>query len=449
MNEINAPEDRLRSEIEDLKRQLEEQKKLAAAHPQAHGEPKPPSWRTLVLVLLLLAALGAAGYYAGYAPRQRRELMLAAETRDAIQSLPVVNVKSVERESAQSSLVLPGNIQAVTEGPVLARSSGYIRKRYVDIGDRVKAGQVLVEIEAPELPQQIKQATSAIDQANATVQQAEAALLQARANLGLAKVTNERWKNLLAKGAVSRQDSDTYAAQYEAQLANVQALEKAVSAARSNVSALEANLGRLNDLLAYQTVRAPFYGVITVRNVDDGALVTEGATLLYRIAQTDRLRTYLNVPQSDAPSVRVGQQATLEIPDLPGPKFPAAVTRTANALDPSSRTLLVEVQAPNPAGELMPGMYAQVDLAVPRKSPSLVIPSDTLVVRSDGPQVAVVSPDGLVHFTRIRLGRDLGDRLEVLGGLGDGVQLAVNPSDDVLEGARVKPVFEAKAPAKR
>ena len=317
-------------------------------------------------MLLLLAALGAAGYYAGYAPRQRRELMLAAETRDAIQSLPVVNVKSVERESAQSSLVLPGNIQAVTEGPVLARSSGYIRKRYVDIGDRVKAGQVLVEIEAPELQQQIKQATAAIDQANATVQQAEAALLQARANLGLAKVTTERWKNLLAKGVVSRQDSDTYPAQYEAQLANVQALEKAVAAARSNVAALEANLARLNDLLAYQTVRAPFDGVITVRNVDEGALVTEGNTLLFRIAQTDRLRTYLNVPQSDAPSVRVGQRAILQIPDLPGRKFPAAVTRTANALDPSSRTLLVEVQAPNPAGELLPGMYAQVDLAVPR-----------------------------------------------------------------------------------
>jgi RND family efflux transporter MFP subunit len=448
MNEINAPEDRLRSEIEDLKRQLEEQKRLAARS-QAHGDSKPPSWRSLVMVLLLLAALAAAGYFAGFAPRQRRELMLAAETRDAIQSLPMVNVEKVERESAQSNLVLPGNIQAVTEAPVLARSSGYIRKRYVDIGDRVKAGQVLVEIEAPELQQQIKQATAAIDQGSSSVQQADAALLQARANLGLAQVTNDRWKKLLAKGAVSRQDSDTYAAQFEAQQANVQALEKAVAAAHSNVSALEANLARLNELLAYQTVRAPFAGVITVRNVDEGTLVTEGSTLLFRIAQTDRLRTYLNVPQSDSASVRVGQRANLSIPDLPGRKFPAAVSRTANALDPSSRTLLVEVQAANPAGELMPGMYAQVDLAVPRKSQALVIPSDTLVVRSDGPQVAVVSPEGQVHYTRIQLGRDLGDHLEVLGGLEDGVQLAVNPSDDVREGARVKPVYVPKAPAKR
>ena len=447
MNEINAPEDRLRSEIEDLKRQLEEQKKLAA-QVQAQ-QARPPSWRTLLAVIVLLAALGAAGYYAGYAPHQRRELMLAAETRDAIQSLPVVNVEQVERESAQSSLVLPGNIQAVTEAPVLARASGYIRKRNVDIGDRVKAGQVLVEIEAPELQQQIKQASAAIDQGNSTVQQADAALLQGRANLGLAQVTTERWKKLLAKGAVSRQDSDTYQAQFEAQQANVQALEKAVSAAHSNVAALQANLARLNELAGFLTVRAPFDGVVTERNVDEGALVTEGSTLLFRMAQTDRLRTYLNVPQSDAPSVRVGQQAFLQIPDRAGRQYPATVTRTASALDPSSRTLLVEVQAPNPAGDLMPGMYAQVDLAVPRKNPALMIPSDTLVMRSDGPQVAVVSANGVVHYTRIQLGRDLGDHLEVLSGIEYGQQLAVNPSDDVREGVRVKPVFEAKPPAKR
>ena len=446
MNEIHPTEDRLRSEIEDLKRQLEEQRKLAAQK-QAHA--RPPSWRSLVMVVLLLAALAAAGYFVGYLPRQQRELQLAAETLDSVRSLPVVNVEPVGRESSESSLVLPGNIQAVTETPVLARSSGYIRKRYVDIGDRVNPGQVLVEIEAPELQQQIKQASASIEQAASNTQQAEAALLQARANLGLAQVTNERWKKLLAKGAVSRQESDTYQAQYDAQQANVQALEKAISAARSNVSVQQANLARLNELLAYLTVRAPFAGVITERNVDEGTLVTEGTTLLFRIAQTDRLRTYLNVPQSDAPSVRVGQQAFLQIPDLPGRKFPAAVTRTANALDPSSRTLLVEVQAANSRGELLPGMYAQVDLAVPRANPSLLIPSDTLVVRSDGPQVAVIGADGVVHYTRIQLGRDLGDHLEVLSGLQAGLQLAVNPSDDVREGARVKPVIETKAPAKR
>jgi len=444
MNDTNTSEDRLRLEIEDLKRQLEEQKRLAA-HPPAKG----PSWGTALMVVLLLAALAAAGYYFGYAPRERRELVLEAETRSAGQSLPVVNVKRVARGAGHSTLALPGNIQAVTETPILARSSGYIRKRYVDIGDRVQANQVLVEIEAPELQQQIKQATAAIEQGGSVVQQSEASLLQARANLGLAQVTNDRWKKLLAKGAVSRQESDTYQAQFDAQQANVQALERAVAASKSNVSALEANLARLNELNGYLTVRAPFDGVITVRNVDNGALVTEGSTLLFRIAQTDHLRTYLNVPQSDAAAVRVGQAATIEIPDLPGRKFPATVSRTANALDPSSRTLLVEVQAANPRGELLPGMYAQVDLNVPHANAAAVIPSSTLVVRSDGPQVAVVGPDGVVHFQHIVLGRDMGDQLEVLSGVEEGQQLAVNPSDDVREGARVNPVVDVAAPAKK
>jgi RND family efflux transporter MFP subunit len=194
----------------------------------------------------------------------------------------------------------------------------------------------------------------------------------------------------------------------------------------------------------YQTVRAPFYGVITLRNVDTGMLVTEGATLLYRIAQTDRLRTYLNVPQAEADSVRPGQKATLVIPDLASRKFPGVVTRTANALDPSSRTLLVEVQAPNAGGLLLPGMYAQVDLAVPRKEPPLTIPGDTLVVRDNVTQVAVVSADGTVHYHRIQLGRDFGDRLEVLSGLEQGQLLAVNPSDSVRDGVKVKPLRAEK-----
>jgi RND family efflux transporter MFP subunit len=262
-------------------------------------------------------------------------------------------------------------------------------------------------------------------------------------------VTAQRWENLSKKGVVSRQENDTYQAQWAAQQANVNALEKAVAAARNNAAAVEANVARLNDLLAYQTVRAPFAGVITLRNVDAGALVNEGNTLLYRIAQTDRLRTYLNVPQADAGSVRVGQQAVLVVPDLPGHGFPGAVTRTANALDPATRTLLVEVQVPNPGALLMPGMYAQVDLSVLRKDPPLLIPGDTLVVRSDGPQVAVVAPDGRVHFARIQLGRDFGDRLEVLSGLEDGQQVVVNPSDAIREGAQVKPVAakETAAPA--
>jgi len=444
MNQVNNTEERLRSEIEELKRQLEEQKKLIATR---HGEAKRPSGATLVTLALVTIVLMVAGFFLGYLPRQRREQVLAAESRAEVLSLPVVNVRMVERSETRSSLVLPGNIQAVTEGPVLARATGYIRKRNVDIGDRVTAGQVLAEIEAPELKQQIRQAQATIDQANQTVQQAEAALLQGRANMNLSRVTRDRYQTLFEQKVVSRQDIDNYSAQYEAQQANVQALEKAIGAARSNAAAAEANLARLNDLVGYQMVRAPFAGVITLRNIDSGVLVNEGSTLLFRIAQTDRLRTYVNVPQADADSVRVGQQATLLIPDLPGRKFTGTVARTANALDPATRTLLAEVQAANPGGVLMPGMYTQVDLAVPRKDPPLVIPADTLVVRADGPQVAVIGADGGVHYTRVQLGRDMGDHLEVLGGVAEGQQLAVNPSDAVREGVKVKAVLAPKKKA--
>jgi RND family efflux transporter MFP subunit len=445
MNDINTNEQQLRSEIEDLKRQLANSRNAAREAPN-----KAPTSRTAVVVVLLLICLVLAGYYLGYLPRQKRELALAAESKTDGEALALVTVSPVKRAGATSSLVLPGNIQAVTEAPVLARASGYIKTRSADIGDRVKEGQVLAEIEAPELDQQILQAQAAIDQAQSTIEQSQAALQQGQSNEGLAKITAEREQKLFDRNVVSRQDNDTAQMQYAAQQSNVQALGKAVSAARNSASAFQANLARLNDLKNYLTVRAPFAGVITVRNIDVGALVNEGSTLLYRIAQTDRLRTYLNVPQADAGNVRVGQHASLTVPDLGGRKFSGLVTRTSNALDPASRTLLAEVQVDNANGALMPGMYSEVDLAVPRKDPPLIIPGDTLVVRSDGPQVAVVGSDGVVHFKLIHLGRDFGDRLEVLDGLEEGQMLAVNPGDTVREGVRIKPMAAAeKAAPKR
>jgi len=431
MNDINVNEQQLRSEIEDLKRQLAASK---SAPPQ-----KGPSSSTAVVVVLLLVCLLAAGYYLGYLPRQKRELALAAESKSDNEALALVTVAPVRRSGSTSSLVLPGNIQAVTEGPVLARATGYIKSRLVDIGDHVKEGQVLAEIEAPELDQQILQAQAAIDQAGSTVEQTQAALQQGQSNEALAKITAERSQKLFDRNVVSRQDNDTAQMQYSSQQANVAALGKAVSAARNSASAFQANLARLKDLKGYLTVRAPFAGVITVRNIDVGALVNEGSTLLFRVAQSDRLRTYLNVPQADSGSVRVGQQATLVVPDLGGRKFSGKVTRTSNALDPASRTLLVEVQVDNASGALLPGMYSEVDLAVPRAAPPMLIPSDTLVVRGNGPQVAVVDSDGVVHFKLIHLGRDLGTNIEVLDGLEVGQQLAVNPGDTVREGVRVTP----------
>ncbi|HTS66680.1 MAG TPA: efflux RND transporter periplasmic adaptor subunit [Candidatus Acidoferrales bacterium] len=446
MNETKTAEERLRAEIEDLKRQLEEQKKLheSGAHPR-----KGPSAASLVLIAVVIIALIVVGFFAGYLPRQRREQVLAAEARDTVRSLPAVNFTRVGRSATKTELVLPGNVQAVTEAPILARATGYVRKRYADIGDRVRTGQVVAEVEAPELDQMILQANATLEQTRSAVQQAEAAVQQGRANENLARITAQRWDNLQKKGVVSKQENDTYQAQWAAQQANVEALNKALAAARSNVAAAEANVARLNQLKTYQTVRAPFDGVITVRNIDTGALVNEGNTLLFRIAQTGTLRVYVNLPQSEADSVRVGQRATLTVAELPGRKFAGTVTRTSNALDPASRTLLTEVQADNVGGQLLPGMYADVDLSVPRQNPPLLIPGDTLVVRSDGPQVAVIGQDDVVHFTRIQLGRDYGDHLEVLSGLEDGERLVVNPSDAVREGGKVKPVAAEKAPGKK
>ena len=428
-------EQQLRAEIADLKRKLEQQQQ-----PPKH-EVKPPSRTTLGALSLVGVIAVVAAFFAGYLPHQKREQMLVAEAKAEGEAHPTVTVAPVRRAAGQVDIVLPGNIQAVTEAPVLARADGYIKKRYTDIGDRVQAGQLLAELEAPELDQQVQQARAALDQSRSELEAANANLEQGKSNEDLARVNAARWNNLVAKGAVSKQENDQYQTQFKAQTAGVQSLAKAVAAAQNNVSASQANLARLSELQGFEKVRAPFSGVITVRNIDVGMLVTNSNTLLYRIAQTNVLRTYINVPQSDAEAVRVGQPAFLTVPDLPGRQFHGTVTRTASALDPASRTLLVEVQAPNPEGTLLPGMYSQVSLAGPRTHPSLLIPGDTLVVRPDGTQVALVGDDKIVHFQGIQLGRDYGDQIEVLAGLQEGQHVVVNPGDSVRDGVQVNPVL--------
>ena len=365
MNEINTGEERLRAEIADLKRQLEEGKKTG------EGRASKPSRVTLILLALIAAGLIVGGLIAGNSPRLRRETTLAAEAKTASAALPVVTVVKVARSEQRTQLSLTGSVQAITEAPVLARASGYIKRRLVDIGDAVTEGQTLAEIEAPELDQQMLQATAAIDQAGSSEQQAEAALKQGQTNENLARVNAARWRNMFEKKVVSSQENDTYQAQWASQQANVEALGKAVAAARSNVAAVQANLERLRQLKSYQAVRAPFAGVVTMRNVDAGALVNEGSTLLFRVAQTGRLRTFVNIPQSEAASVRKGQEADISVPDLPGRKFKGVVAHTSDSLDPSTRTLLTEIQLDNPGHALMPGMFAQATLTIERTSPPL------------------------------------------------------------------------------
>jgi len=436
---VETTEERLRRENEELKRQLLEHQRPAHPLPPAKGLWHP-SAITLWALILATAAAVVVAFLAGYLPLRKRDALIRGQAREQEQALPRVEVIQVGRSTARSELVLPGNIQAVTEAPLLARADGYIKRRLVDIGDRVQSGQILAEIEAPELDQQVRQAQATVQQTQAALTQALANRVQGKANADLARVTAERWGTLAKKGAVSKQENDQYQAQYQAQAANLDALEQAVAVARSNIAAAEANLSRLNEIQSYRIVKAPFDGVITLRNVDVGALVNSGSTLLYRIAQTRVLRTYVNVPQSNSDSVQVGQAALLTVSNRPGRNFTGTVTRTADALDPNSRTMLVEVQVPNSDGALLPGMYAQVDLSSPRANPPLLLPSDSLIVRADGTQVAVVRPDHTVHFQNIRVGRDYGDKLEVVSGLEQGDSVIANPSDIVREGVQVEPV---------
>jgi RND family efflux transporter MFP subunit len=433
---LQGSEESLRAEIDDLKRQLAQKKEASAAH--AHKAAHPSSRAILSLVLLVVVILIGA-FVLGYLPRHRRQLQLIAEADTQKEALPEVSFVPVTRASVTGNLILPGSIQAVTEAPVLARAEGFVIKRYVDIGDRVAPGQLLAEIEAPDLDQQVRQAQASLQQARADLERATAALEQGQANESLAKVTAGRWENLTRQGIASRQENDQYQAQFQAQVANVRALDRAVAAAKSSIEAAEANVARFTDLKSYLKVKAPFAGVITLRNVDVGALVNSGNTLLFRIAQTNPLRIYVNVPQSSASDVHVGQTAILSTSDLPERKFPGRVARTANSLDPATRTLLVEIHVANPDGKLMPGMYAQVDLNLPRKDPPLLMPSDTLVVRPEGTLVAVLGPQNVVHFQRITVGRDFGDRIEALSGLTEGQKVIVNPNDSVQEGVKVHP----------
>ena len=436
-------------ENEELRRQIQELK--AAGDRPLHGSSEPRIWHpsstSIWAIFLGVAVLIVVGFLSGYIPLQKRRAIIAAEARDEAQSVPRVEVMKVGRADGKSQIELPGNIQAITEAPLLARSDGYVKRRLADIGDRVRTGQLLAEIEAPEMDEQLRQAKAALQQAHAAVDQAQANYERGKADEGLAKVTAQRWAALLAKGAVSRQENDRYQAEYQALAAATKALEKAVAVQRSNVAAAEANAARLDKIQSYRSVKAPFDGVITQRNVDVGALVSTGATMLFRIAQTGTLRTYINVPQSDASEVRAGQAARVSVPNLPGRQFAGSIARTANALDPASRTLLVEVHVPNPDGALLPGMYARVNLISTRTNAPLSIPSEALIARGDGTQVAVVRDDATVHLQNIEVGRDYGDHIEVTGGLREGQMIIPHPADGIREGLRVDAVpVEQPAP---
>jgi RND family efflux transporter MFP subunit len=408
--------------------------------------------RGLLILAVTVVGLGAL-WALGYWPRATRARQLAAAAQAVQRSLPSVTVVPVKGAPAEVEISLPGNIQAETETPVFARADGYLKRRTADIGDRVKAGQLLAEIDSPELDQQIREAQAGLKRAQSALRQAEAALAQARANLGLAEVTAKRWQTLVAKGVLSKQDGDEKQAVFAARTADVAAAEANVQAARENIAASEATWQRLLELQSFRQVRAPFAGVITARNVDLGALVSAGSSSalreMFRLARIDRLRVFVQVPQSEAPAIRPGLACAIEVEEYRGRRFPGKVTRTANALDAASRTLLTEVQTPNPDGALLPGMYATVRFRLRRSDPPVLIPSGAFRNTEKGPVAAVLGEGATVHIVPVKLGRDYGAQIEVMEGLRAGQKIITNLTDELREGVKVRPVAAAKPPASK
>jgi RND family efflux transporter MFP subunit len=433
-------EESLRRENQELRRQLE-------AIRSVPGSTRPtgsPSKTTVLAIGLFALTLIAVAFFAGYVPMRQRRSVVIAESQREQTALPRVQVVQVTRGEGRTGLRLPGNIQAINEAPILARTDGYMKNRFVDLGDRVKAGQPLAELDAPEMEELLRAARASVEQARAAVDQAAANVEQGKSDLEFAKVSAQRWADLAKQGIASRQEDDKYRLEFQARTASVRALEKALNVQKSNLAVAEAGVARMENLKSYKVVKAPFDGVITLRNVDAGALVTAGNTLLFRIAQTQKVRTYVSVPQTWVSSVRAGQTAIIRVDGLAGREFTGTVARTANALDPTSRTLLVELNVANPDGALLPGMSAQVDLSSPRRDAPLTIPADALVVRSNGSEVALVRTDGSVHVQKIQIGRDYGDRIEVLSGLQEGDTVIQNPGDVVREGMKVEVVVQAQ-----
>lgn len=401
----------------------------------------------LVVGLCLLLGVGIA---AGVLRRQTHDRALAAAAEEDASQAPVVNVKRVRLSGSKSTIELPGDLVARVDTPMYARIDGYLKTRPVDIGDRVKKGDLLVELDTPDLDAQIVQAQATLAQSKATLQQLNAALAVAKSNAKLADLTADRYKLLLAKDAIAKQDYDDRAAQAEVADANVKQAEENIHAAESTIAANAANVKRLQEMKTYARLVAPFDGVITYRSdrSDPGTLISAGNTTqsreLIKVSQIDTLRIFVNVPQSYSTLVKAGQTADLLVDEFPGRTFPARVRGTTEAVDPASRSLLAVLLVDNPKDELLPGMYAKIRFALPHTVSVIMLPADALVLKTDGPEAAVVGVDHKVHFHKLILGRDFGAELEVDSGLEEGDEVVLNPTDAVREGVTVEAKLAAK-----
>jgi RND family efflux transporter MFP subunit len=368
-------------------------------------------------LLLLLGSLGIGGWR-----HYQAELAVAATMQRNRSAVPEVRVAVVRASGSKITVSLPATTTAFEAANIFARTSGYIEKRYVDIGDRVKAGALLAEITAPELDHQIAQAQATLAQNQSTLQQTEA-------SRDLADVTNGRDSKLVKQGWLTLQQGDNDRLTLKAQQA-------AVGVAQSNIAAQEAQIRVLGQEKAYQRVVAPFDGVITQRSIDNGSLVTSGSTFMFTLMHPDVIRTQVFVPQDEAFGLGPGVDAVVRVPEIPDRNFPGKVTRIASALQPGSRTLLTEIDVPNPDGALSPGIYCTVELFIPRNTPSMIIPADAVVFDENGLHVAVVT-NGIAHLQKIAIARDFGTEVEVHDGVKPGDQVILNPMIDLAEGSKV------------
>jgi len=374
------------------------------------------AWLVGVIAFLAAAGIVASGIL------QRVHARAAVSTETAAMAVPLVNVVSPQRTAPSHELVLPGNVEPYMTAPIYSRTSGYVKKWYVDIGARVKTGQLLAEIDTPEVDQQLQQSRSN--------------LATAEANLGLAEITRNRYQELLKTNAVSQQDADNAVGTYNAN--------------NSIVQANQANVKQLETLQSFEKIYAPFDGIVTVRNVDVGDLINSGSapgtkTDLFHIAQPGKLRVYVYVPQEYSQDAAPGLTAELALAEFPGRRFPGKLVRTANAINNATRTLQVEVDVDNPTGKLLSGSYAEVHLKLPGLASSHLLPVDTLLFRSEGLEVAVVK-DGKVLLTQVTPGRDFGNQIEILSGLSGNESVIQNPPDSVLSGQQVQ-IAKAASPS--
>jgi RND family efflux transporter MFP subunit len=374
-----------------------------------HSEARPRRWLAPLLLAAAVITIGS-GIYAGIRSRADAEVELARDTDAA--AVPAVDVIHPKSGAPDQKLVLPGNTQAFSDTAIYARTNGYLKRWYFDIGAHVKRGQLLAEIDTPEIDDQLRQA--------------RADLATAEATMKLADITAERNENLLKTHSVATQDRDNAVGN--------------LNAAKATVQSREAAVAQLEKLQSFERVEAPFDGIVTARSVDVGALIAAGgaapARELFHMVAIDPLRVYVSIPETYSPAMQIGAVAKVTLDEFPGQTFTGKLVRTSNTIDPASRTLLVEVEVPNQEGQLLPGSYVQVHFVLPTAAQAVTVPANTLLFRKEGLQVGVVR-DGKVELVPIKIGHDFGDTVEVIAGLNATDVVVVDPADSLLGGTKV------------